>query len=167
MYLWGSSFSQLLVVVWSLHCFILKFSLFFFFHIYLIPIIIFYLHMGGKVSKAPHNKTNCLIKCSRRYIFHGTPDASTFILICRVTRGGRDLQAMVFICWLEDLKSQLDPVIKAVPVGADCSLIYTVPIGSCSCVGLSFSFAVWAFPGTPCTIMQPRMWCCKLNLNFG
>lgn len=44
--------------------------------------------------------------------------------------------------WLEYLKSQLDPVVKAVPVGADWSLIYTVQIFSGDCVRSSFSFSV-------------------------
>lgn len=50
--------------------------------------------------------------------------------------------------WLEYLKSHLDAVRRAVPVRADCSLIYTVPKGSWDCVGSFFLISVSAVPSS-------------------
>lgn len=88
---------------------------------------------GEKVSKSPHNKMHSLINCSHRR--HSTALSTHQLLFLFVVWLVVDsiFRHWSLSGWLECLKSQLDPVIKAVPVGADCSLIYTVPIGSCSC----------------------------------
>lgn len=106
-----------------------------------------------KLSKAPQQNT-LLIKMQRPLGFQWAVSHQCLLLFSLHLMVDTIFRQWSLSAWLEYLKSQLDSVMKAVPVGADWSLIYTVPIGSCDCVRLSFSLSVWAFPGLPCRIIQ-------------
>ncbi len=94
--------------------------------------IFFFFAPRGRAEKVKQSTSPKVlaIKMQSTSAFRQALKPLVFFIIFSLTRGGHILQARALSGWLEYLKSQLDPFMKAVPVRADWSLIYTVPIGS-------------------------------------
>lgn len=109
--------------------------------------VLFLSRRNSKEREAERLTKKCWpLKCSQRQLFDRHSNHQWFLLFSLRLVVDTFFRQWALSGWLEYLKSQLDPVMKAVPVRADWSLIYTVPIGSWDCVRSSFSFSVWAAP---------------------